>query len=225
MSEDARSTKVRKVLYVANPGSGDSDDGSEDYRRRPSGHAYPYRRSQQQVGLPSRQQRPTPSQPTILTTDLPLKNSNYQQPQPQLSPDSTGSTAANESTPPPTTPNLHASSASVDLQPRADNLSKPLSVPDAKTSTHHYDRASPNETPQNMTSRGGKLFQTLKAPFGGRPLKASVDNNSSRRPRTVSHSDNISLELKLISAVSNRTNSRPHCFTIICYIGVSCPRG
>ena len=77
MSEDAR--RARKVLYVANPGSGDSD--SEDYRRRPNG---PYKRPQQPVYLASRQQRHTPSQPIVLTTNFTSKNP---QPQPQLSPD------------------------------------------------------------------------------------------------------------------------------------------
>ena len=178
MSEGARSTKARKVLYVANPDFEDSDDGSEDYRRRPNGHGYPYKRLQQPL-YPSRQHMP--SQPTMLTLDFTSKNSNH----PQLSPDSTGSAAADESTPPPTTPSLHAPSASVDLQPRADNPSKPLSIPDTKTSTQ-YDRTSPSETTHTTTSRKGKILQTLKAPFGGRPLKASVDINSSRRPRTVS---------------------------------------
>ncbi|KAF8807311.1 Pkinase-domain-containing protein [Phlegmacium glaucopus] len=183
MSEDARSTKVKKVLYVANPDSGDSEDGSEDYRRRPNGHGYPYKGPQQQVYVASRQLRPTPSQPTILTTDLPLNNLVYQQPQPQLSPDSTGSPAADESTPSPTTPNLHAPSASVDLPPRTDNPSKPFSIADAKTSSS-YDRASPNETTHSITSRKGKFLQTLKAPFGSRPLRTAVDNNSPQRCRT-----------------------------------------
>ena len=186
MSEDAR--RARKVLYVANPGSGDSD--SEDYRRRPNG---PYKRPQQPVYLASRQQRHTPSQPIVLTTNFTSKNP---QPQPQLSPDSTGSAAADESTPPPTTPSLHAPSSSVDLQPRADNPSNPLSNPDPKTSTQ-YGRASPNETttPHSMICR--KILPTMKAPFGSRPLKTSVDINAARRPRAVSPFDYIPLHLTL----------------------------
>jgi hypothetical protein len=214
MSEDARSTvtKARKVLYVANPGSGDSDDGSEDCRR-PNGHSYPYKRPQQPVYAASHQQRHTPSQPTMLTTDFTSKDSNHHhQPQPQLSPDSTGSAAADESTPPPTTPSLHAPSASVDLQPRVDNPTNP----DTKHSTH-YDRASPNETtPHSMTSR--KIFPTLKGPFGSRPLKTSVDINAPRRPRTVSPFDSILRYLILTFAVSNYTNTGACCFTIIRYI-------
>ena len=224
MSEDARSTvtKARKVLYVANPGSGDSDDGSED-SRRPNGHGYPYQRSQQPVYAASRQQRHTPSQPTMLTTDFTSKDSNHQHPQPQLSPDSTGSAAADESTPPPATPSLHAPSASLDLQPRVDNPSNPLSVADSKPSTH-YDRASSNETtPHNITSR--KILQTLKAPFGGRPLKTPVDINGPRKPRTVSSFDHILLYLTLTFAVSNYTSTRPYHFTIIRYINVSYLRG
>ena len=214
MSEDAR--KARKVLYVANPGSGDSD--SEDYRRRPNGF---YKRPQQPVYLAARQQRHTPSQPIMLTTNF---TSNNPQPQPQLSPDSTGSAAADESTPPPTTPSLHAPSASVDLQPRADNLSNKSSNPDTKTSTH-YGRASPNETttPHSMTSR--KILPTLKAPFGSRPLKTSVDTNAARKPRTVSSFDYIPLHLIFILSVSIYTNTRPYYFTIIRYINVSCLRG
>ena len=183
MSEDPRSTKVRKVLYVANPGSGDSDDGSEDYLCRPNGNGYSYQRPQQ----PVRHQRHSPSQPSMLTTDFTLKNSNFQQqPQPQLSPDSSGSAAADEPAPPPTPPSLHAPSASVDLQPRVDNPSKSFSIPDTKTSSY-YGRTSPNETtPHTMTSRKDKILHTLKAPFGGRPLRTTGDNNSSRRPRTVS---------------------------------------
>jgi hypothetical protein len=176
MSEDARKARV---LYVANPGSGDSD--SEDYRHRPNGL---YKKPQQPVYLASRQQRPPPSQPIILTTNFTSKNPQLQ---PQLSPDSTGSAAADESTPPPTTPSLHAPSSSVDLQPRADNPSNPLSNTDTKTSTQ-YGRASPNETTTHtMTSR--KFLPTLKAPFGSRPPKTSVDVNAARRPRTVSYFD------------------------------------
>src|SRR5437016_6257872 len=83
---------------------------SKDYRCRPNG---PYKRPQQPVYLASRQQRHTPSQPIVLTTNF---TSKYSQPQAQLqiSPDSTGSTAADESTPPPMTPSLHAPSSSVD---------------------------------------------------------------------------------------------------------------
>lgn len=214
MSEDAR--KAKKVLYVANPGSGDSD--SEDYRRRPNGL---YKRPQQPVYLASRQQRHTPSQPIMLTTNFTSKNP---QPQPQLSPDSTGSAAADESTPPPTTPSLHAPSSSVDLQPRADNPSNPLSNPDTKTSTH-YGRASPNETttPHCMTPR--KILPTLKAPLGSRPLKTSVDINAARRPRAVSSFDYIPLHLTLMFLVSIYANTRPYYFTIIRYINVSCLRG
>lgn len=214
MSEDAR--KAKKVLYVANPGSGDSD--SEDYRRRPNGLC---KRPQQPAYLSSRQQRHAPSQPIVLTTNFTSQNP---QPQPQLSPDSTGSAAADESTPPPTTPSLHAPSASVDLQPRADNLSNPLSIPDTKTSTH-YGRVSPNETttPHSMTSR--KFLPTLKAPFGGRPLKTSVDINAARKPRTVSSFDYIPLHLTLIFSVSIYTNTRPCHFTIISYININSLRG
>ena len=210
MSEDAR--KARKVLYVANPGSGDSD--SEDYRRRPNDL---YKRPQQPVYHASRQQRNTPSQPIMLTTNFTSKNPQLQ---PQLSPDSTGSAAAEESTPPPTTPSLHAPSSSVDLQPRADNPSNPLSNPDTKTSTH-YGRASPNETTtHSMTSR--KILPTLKAPFGSRPLKTSVDVNASRRPRTVSSFNYMPLHLTLIFLVSIYINTRSYYFTIIRYINVSC---
>ena len=201
MSEDPRATRVRKVLYVANPGSGDSDEGSEDYPRRPNGHGYPYR--PQPVSVPPRQQRHAPCQPTILTTDFTLKNYNHHQP--QLSPDSTGSPAADESTPPPTTPSLHVPSASVDLQPRTDNSSKPLSIPDVKPSSQYCDRALNNETtPQSMTSRKGKILQTLKAPFGSRPPRTSVDNSSPRRPRIVSTSDYIPLHLYLTFASNSR---------------------
>jgi len=111
MSEDSRSTKVRKRYYVANPGSGDSDDGKDDYRR-----------------------------PT-LSTDLA---------RPPLSPDST---------PSPSTP------------PHLDP--KPLPIPDS-------------DPLPLATSRKGKFLQTLKAPFGSRPLRsAAQDAVSPRRPRTV----------------------------------------
>ena len=186
MSEDAR--KARKVLYVANPGSGDSD--SEDDHRRPNGL---YKRPQQQPCLAPRQQRHTPSQPIMLTTNFTSKNP---QPQPQLSPDSTGSAAADESTPPPTTPSLHAPSTSVDLQPRADKLSNPLFNPDTKTSSP-YGRASPNETTTPLSTTSRKFLPTLKAPVGGRPLKTSVDINAARKPRTVSSFDYMPRHLTL----------------------------
>lgn len=205
-------TKARKILYVANPDSGDSDDVSEDCRR-PNGHSYPYKRPQQPVYAALRQQRHTPSQPTMLTTDFTSKDPNHQQTEPQLSPDSTGSAAADESTPPPITPSLHAPSASVDLQHRVDNPFNSSSIPDTKPSTH-YDRASPNETtPHSMTPR--KILQTLKAPFGSRPLKTSVDLNVPRRPRTVSSFDFTPWYLILTFVVSNYTNTGPYYFTII----------
>ena len=183
MSEDAR--KTRKVLRVANPGSGDSD--SEDYRPRPNGF---YKRPQQPAYPDSRPQRHTPTQPIMLTTNFPQK---IPPPQPQLSPDSTGSAAADESTPPPTTPSLHAPSSSVDLHSR-DNQSNTLSNQDTKSSTQ-YGRASPNETTTPMTCR--KILPTFKAPFGSRPLKTSVDINAARRPRAVSFFDYIPLHLYL----------------------------
>ncbi|KIM48289.1 hypothetical protein M413DRAFT_440009 [Hebeloma cylindrosporum] len=126
MSEDSRSTKLRKRYYVVNPGSGDSDDAKDDHRH--------YSRPPQQ-----QQHRPSPSQPNLLTTtDLA---------RPPLSPDTTPS----PSTPP------HP---------------KPLPIPD------------PDPLPP-ATSRKGKFLQTLKAPFGSRPLRsAAPDPNSPRRPRT-----------------------------------------
>ena len=131
MSEDSRSTKLRKRYYVANPGSGDSEDGKDDYLH--------YSRPQQH--------RPTPSQPNLLTTDLA---------RPPLSPDSTPS----PSTPPPAAQPL--------------DHPKPLPIPD------------PDPLPP-ATSRKGKFLQTLKAPFGSRPLRSTAsDANSPRRPRTVS---------------------------------------
>ncbi|KAF8905491.1 hypothetical protein CPB84DRAFT_1676576 [Gymnopilus junonius] len=80
--------------------------------------------------------------------------------QPPLSPDSTGSPST--STPPPATPGLHAPSSSLDIP-----------------ALYH------NDIPHPTVSRKGKFLQTLKAPFGSRPLRSSAqDPSTTRRPRT-----------------------------------------
>lgn len=162
MSEDSRSTKLRKRYYVVNPGSGDSDDAKDDYRH--------YSRPQQH--------RPSPSQPNLLTTDLA---------RPPLSPDSTPS----PSTPPPPT---HAPSSSLDHP-------KPLPIPD------------PDPVPP-ATSRKGKFLQTLKAPFGSRPLRsAAPDPNSPRRPRTVSLPISPLFSFYLIITPKSPTTAAPDSYT------------
>ncbi|KDR84893.1 hypothetical protein GALMADRAFT_217973 [Galerina marginata CBS 339.88] len=184
MSEDSRSTKLKKVYYVANPGSGDSDDAKEEYIRGTGRNAYSTKRSLPQMYSVTNIQyhKSTPSQPNLVTTDLPVTTSHYQQGQPPLSPDSTSSPTT--STPPPATPGLHAPSSSVDLQPRLESPSKPSPIPESTTVSYPEYR-NYTENPPQTTSRKGRLLQHLKAPFGSRPLKSSAaDGSSSRRPRT-----------------------------------------
>lgn len=177
MSEDSRSTKLRKFYYVANPGSGDSDDAKEDpSRTRSNGSAYSSKKAQ--VSAVYHYHRPTPSQPHMLAIDSSVSR---QHPQPPLSsPVSTGS----PSTPPPTTPNhyTHSNSNSGDLQ--VDSPSRSLPATDLGS---YHDYRAPNEAHTTTTapSRTVRLFGFghIKAPFGSRPR--APDSKTTRRPHTA----------------------------------------
>ncbi|KAH9487024.1 MAP kinase kinase kinase mkh1 [Psilocybe cubensis] len=192
MSEDSRSNKqtARKIYYVANPGSGDSDDAKDD--TRPRTHTNGYSNKRPQVSTVSNYHRPTPSQPTLLATDPSVTNSRYPLPQPPLSPDSTDS----PSPPPPSTPSQHAHSYSADLHLKVDPPSKALPQSESYPSYQDYRALndvqphvssfiSPSRTSSASTpsaSKGSKLLKHLKAPFGGRPRPPAGEQ--SRRPYT-----------------------------------------
>ncbi|TFK41254.1 hypothetical protein BDQ12DRAFT_432162 [Crucibulum laeve] len=187
MSEDVRTARSRRVLYIANPGSGDSDDGSEDDRRprRPNGHVgYPSSYKRQPPHLPTSQspQKPIQSynQPPKLTTDLTATSyttPHYQPSQshpPLSSPSSTSSPAAEESTPPPSTPGLQV--PPIDLPGEGSSLQDNVSV------SVFTDRGG-SDGAQSSTSRTGKLLQHLKSPFSHRGPRPPAES-SPRRPRT-----------------------------------------
>ena len=201
-------SRPRKVLYVANPGS----DSDEDRRARSN---YPPPRRPQQPQPASYfqqqyQQRPSPSQPAPLTTDLSHVNGNgthhlAQSSQPPLSPDdSAGSPVAGQSTPPPATPSLHAPSSSLDLPYKSESPSKSL----APEPTGYYDRTPNEATSQASSSRKSRpgILQTLKAPFGSRPRPPA---DSPRRNRSVCPSYIIHvIRSSHDPPVTNRSNTR-----------------
>lgn len=186
MSEDARAFKVRRVLYVANPGS-DSDEASEEDRRKPPPRApyvpparnrYPASSpalNTQKVSIPHSHPNPPPIDTS--SSHPSFAQPNFHLAHPSLSsPSSTSSPAAEESTPPPSTPGLPA--------PPVDLVDTP-SVSDPAVSYNDRGGVSVGDN-HNPTSRTGKLLQTLKAPFGGRSSRP-VTESSPKPSRTVCH--------------------------------------
>lgn len=179
MSEVSRGARARGFI-ITNRGSDseDSDDDDNIYARRSNNTGYaPY--SYQPPPLPN-PPKPQPSIPTPLTTNLmPTRVPRYQTSHPSLSsPSSTSSPAAEESTPPPSTPGLPP--APVDLF--SDG---PTSQPSA-ADLHPVTRTDRNDYSQISTSRTGKFMQTLKSPFHHKPnLPRPPTGSSPRRPATV----------------------------------------
>ncbi|KAJ6621648.1 hypothetical protein B0H10DRAFT_2016874 [Mycena sp. CBHHK59/15] len=156
MSEAGRKPR-RVLLFVANPDSGSESSDDEGTRS--------YAHTNYQYHPP-----PLPPAPAPLTTLLP-RVPRYQSSHPSSlsSPSSTSSPAADESTPPPSTPGLCA--------PSLDLLSDGSSTPDPSIFSYP-DRT---EAPHISTSKTDKILHTLKAPFSRpRPPVAS----SPRRPTT-----------------------------------------
>jgi hypothetical protein len=180
MSEDARAVKGRRLLYyIANPSS-DSEGSEDDPTRIQSANtpqsAYihtPLRPNRP----PARCNPPLHHQPAPLTTNLPSNHVSHHSSHPSLSsPSSTSSPAAEESTPPPSTPGV--SNPPVDL-------SSDGPVHEPAIASHSNDR-SMNDGPQiTMTSRK-KFLQTLKSPFQShsRHQRPTIDTPL-KRPRTV----------------------------------------
>lgn len=186
MSEDTRvKTRKGKVLYVANPGSGDSDEASDDDRpRRPSGSgSYPnsFRRPQHSNAYSNPNPYPpykltTPSNnlpPPLTTIDLIPNYSHHQTPHPPQSSPST------------------ASSPAVEDPTSLPAVTLPVSPPEIAPSSYQDPSIfDGRDLHQPSTSRAGKLLQTIKAPFGRVP-KTTVDS-SPRRPKTVFRTPNES---------------------------------
>lgn len=159
MSEDV---KGRRVLYIANPGS-DSEESEDDPR---STYTHPLRPN-----------RPTPKCNTAYHHPLLPSNhvSHHSSSHPSLSsPSSTGSPAAEESTPPPSTPGLPI--------PPVD-LSSDGPVQEPVIASNSNDRNLIDAPQITTTSRKGKLLRALGSPFS-RHQRPAIDTPS-KRPRTV----------------------------------------
>ncbi|KAG7450612.1 uncharacterized protein BT62DRAFT_525281 [Guyanagaster necrorhizus] len=155
MSEQPRFPKPRLTFHVVNPGS-ESESSDDD---RPT-NANPYHR---RAPLPSVPKSPPPA-PSPLTTNMapriPRSHASHQS---LSSPSSTSSPAADESTPPPSTPGV--------LIPPVDLSTDFLPQQDPAIASYNNDRSVRNDihisTSRNVT---GKIFQQLKSPFQHRSL-------------------------------------------------------
>ncbi|KAL1754676.1 MAP kinase [Schizophyllum commune] len=145
MADDVRASKARnRILYVANRGSDSESDDDQPYGRRlPSTSHYQAQYSYQPPPLPPQPSPPNPKPlPQITTAMMPPPSAGYQTSHLSLSsPSSTSSHAADESTPPPTTPNV--------LQPPFDLKGEGQSNLDPVV-VAHADRVERNDAhPQN----------------------------------------------------------------------------
>ncbi|KAK0506336.1 MAP kinase [Armillaria luteobubalina] len=150
MSELPRFSKPRLTFHVVNPGS---DSESSDDDRRTNVNLYPRR-----APLPSVPKSPPPA-PSPLTTNMAPRVPRSQASHQSLSsPSSTSSPAADESTPPPSTPGLPI--------PPVDLSTDYLPQQDPAIASYNNDRSGRNDihisTSRNVTS---KIFQQLKSPF------------------------------------------------------------
>ncbi|KAK0464912.1 MAP kinase [Desarmillaria tabescens] len=155
MSELPRFTKPRLTFHVVNPGS-ESESSDED---RPT-NVNPYHR---RAPLPNVPKSPPPA-PSPLTTNMAPRIPRSQASHQSLSsPSSTSSPAADESTPPPSTPGLPI--------PPVDLSTDFLPQQDPTIVSYNNDRSGRNDihisTSRNVT---GKIFQQLKSPFQHRSL-------------------------------------------------------
>jgi hypothetical protein len=178
MSEDSRAGKPkRKVLVVVNPS--ESDDDRKEHSNRPNGtarmtNAGPRNPTHSNGSSSSSMQykQSTSPQPAQPPTGQAVPSSQYQPHQPPSSPVSTNS----PSTPPPTTPNLHAPSGSVELE--SPSIAVQSSEASLYTDRTHYD---PQFPPASAPRRPSKGYLYTK-PSGGRPINKL---DGPRRPRTV----------------------------------------
>jgi mitogen-activated protein kinase kinase kinase len=114
MAEDIRGPKQRRRLYIANPDPDDVlEDRDDDSRNITKGYHQDatniYNGWYPATVYPSRPSLSTPSRYIPpLSTDLSNLTTNNNQSHPGLSPSNTSSPAAEESTPPPSTPGLPA---------------------------------------------------------------------------------------------------------------------
>ncbi|RDB28565.1 MAP kinase kinase kinase mkh1 [Hypsizygus marmoreus] len=196
MSEDARTKGRTRYLYVANPGS---DSDSEDDSRRNNLTAQPiYLSNPLRPNRPP--QKPHPSYhhpPTPLTTNLPSNHPPYHPSShpSSSSPSSTSSPAAEESTPPPSTPGLPV--------PPVDLSSDGPSIHDPAIVSHANDRPVVEAPHIPISRKGNKILQTLKSPFRAQHSRGMVDVPP-KRPRT---SPTVSTPDSVTSLSSNATVS------------------
>ena len=175
MSEDARVAKGRRVLYIANPGSDSegSEDGPSCIHAAQHTYAHPLRPNRQSPKC----NPPLHHQPAPLTTNLPSNHVSQHSSHPSLSsPSSTSSPAAEESTPPPSTPGLPI--------PPVD-LSGDGPVQEPLIASHNNDRHITDGQQITMPSRKGKFLQTLKSPFQSHSRQRPTIDTPLKRPRTV----------------------------------------
>lgn len=157
MSEDQRSTRSKKVLVVANPDSGDSDNANESHRRpqpapvRPT-HAYTH--------PPHRAYNPYPRpQPSVVPPSL------YRQ---QISPEQYYAQDIQH---------YHSLSAPPTEHPA---YPEPASRSPPAVDYPQQQAFSINVAPLTLR-KGNKLLPSVRAPLGSRPKESSSTQNGVRR--------------------------------------------
>ncbi|KIK70895.1 hypothetical protein GYMLUDRAFT_301387 [Collybiopsis luxurians FD-317 M1] len=167
MSEAVRS---KRIFHVTNRGS-DSESSDDETPIQNSKHFTP--------SLP----KPTPSAPSPLTTNIPVRAPGYKPSHPSLSSPSSTSSPAAEETPPPSTPGV--SGPLIDLTAEDPAIAPSSSV---------YDQPAPRSQQQK--------FNLFKSPFHGNKLNRPNHKRPSTSP-TVSTSDERRI-LVLVTADSER---------------------
>jgi len=195
MSQDARASRVRRLI-VANRGS-DSDDSDDNPYRRYRDNVHPNSQPTYTYhppplpspSVPTHHATPAPSYtPTPLTRNAFYHTPNYQPSNPPLSSPSSTSSPAAESTPPPSTPGLSA---------------PPIDFPgDGPSSQDPAIAPYTNDDPQISSSRTAKILQTPKSPFhSGPPPQPRPPTEFPKRPSTVRY-------VSVCLSISNLTSLR-----------------
>jgi hypothetical protein len=176
MPEDSKisAAKARRILFVANPGSGSEGSDEESYTRpHPYSSAASSYSNNRQPHSSSPTQSPPLSKPPLssyapapLTTNLPADNNHhYQRSNPALSSPSSSSSPAVESTPPPSTPGI--------ISPPVDLAGGALPRTEPSIAVSGGEGGNPG-------SRVGNILDKVKSHF---PHRSS---NQIRRPPMVS---------------------------------------
>ncbi|KAF8640370.1 hypothetical protein AX17_000041 [Amanita inopinata Kibby_2008] len=218
MSDDTRGPKQRRRLYIANPDPDDvvvnSDDDAANTRHFNSGYhdSSPYQYNSWYPPPPPlipHQSLPTPARyiPPLSTTDLTAASSSSQtHPHPGLSPSNTNSPAADESTPPPTTPGLPPQPidpVNVDLPPK-DPYSERTQI-DAqpcrpnKLSRTPFQQQGRGPRPAESHSRWPRTSPTVSPPDTYIPVPSHIAT-----PTTATDKSDTNKLLIVVTADSER---------------------